>query len=85
MALDIGSAAAGTGLAGAIDSELDTALSAAFGGDYDSAVAEPARQAISDGIATAVINYFKANLQLNLSGVTSGGDNVTVSPPDAIE
>jgi len=77
MALDIGSASGGTGLAGEMFTLLDDAMDAAFTPDYDSAVAEPALQALADAIAEAIIVHFEANA--DLINVSAGGD--TVSAP----
>ena len=84
MALTIGSARLGTGLAGAIKGELEDELTKQFGDEFDPVFSEKGLIAMGDAIARAVIEHFEDNAVLNLDGVESGTDNVTVNPPNAI-
>lgn len=72
-----------TGLASEIYTELDGALTTHVPG-YSAEDGENALRSISNGLAEAIVSHLIANLELNLSGVSSGGASVTVNAPDAV-
>ena len=85
MALIIGNARIGTGLAGEIKAAIELELQKQYRDDFDAALAEKGLIAFGDAIATAVISHIKVNADLELSGVDSGIDTVIVTGPGAIE
>jgi hypothetical protein len=68
MALEIGDAAGGTGLAGKIADEMEAAVPR-----FDRAKSKK----IINAIAKAVVEYFQTNAEVSVPDVTSGGDTAT--------
>lgn len=85
MAINIGDAFLGTGFATRIFTEFDNELATRFPDDYDSAAAEEGLKAMSNALAKAIRDELQANLDLHLSGVQAGVDNVDVNGPGAVD
>ena len=68
MAMVIGDASLGTGLAGAVYASMDQGLIDEFAGDHDSVFAEGGLYAVANSIAVSVVQHLIDNIDLAAAG-----------------